>query len=116
MSALEEKFEQKNKSWFSKQKEKVCLFCKEEHYSDKYFKVKNVDDRREILKRNRYCFKCMNLGHSKANCKSRVKCFKCQSFGHHTAQHCVRILTKLLKKTRINQQIQMRNKRIFIII
>ena len=52
MSALEEKFELKNKSRFSKQKEKVCLFCEEEHYSDKCSKVENVDDRREILKRN----------------------------------------------------------------
>ena len=44
MSALEEKFEQKNKSRLSKQKEKVCLFSKEEHYSDKCSKVTNVDD------------------------------------------------------------------------
>ena len=72
-SALEETFEQKNKSWFSKQKEKVCLFCKEEHYSDKCPKAENVDDCGEILKRNRYCFKCMKPRHSKANCKSRVK-------------------------------------------
>ena len=28
MSALEEKFEQKNKSWFSKQKEKFVYFAK----------------------------------------------------------------------------------------
>ena len=48
MSALDEKFEQKNKGQFSKQKEKVCLFCKEQHYSDKCSKVKNVDDRREF--------------------------------------------------------------------
>ena len=114
MSALDEKFEQKNKGQFSKQKEKVCLFCKEQHYSDKCSKVKNVDDRREILKKNRYCFKCMKPGHSKANCKGRVKCFKCQSFGHHTA--LCRNIEKLLKKTRINQQIWMRNKRTFIII
>ena len=84
MSALEEKFEQKNKNRFSKQKEKIYLFCKEEHYSDKCSKV-NADDRREILKRNRYCLKCMKLGHSKAKCKSREKYFKCLSFGHHTA-------------------------------
>ena len=32
----------------------------------------------------RYSFKCMKPGHSKANCKSRVKCFKYQSFGLHT--------------------------------
>ena len=48
MSALDEKFEQKNKGQFSKQKEKVCLFRKEQHYSDKCSKVKNVDDRREF--------------------------------------------------------------------
>ena len=44
MRALEEKFEQKNKSRLSKQKEKVCLFCKEEYYSDKCSKVANDDD------------------------------------------------------------------------
>ena len=85
MSALDEKFEQKNKSQFSKQKEEVCLFCKEQHYSDKCSKIKNVDYRRENLKKNRHCFKCMKPGHSKTNCKSREKCFKCQSFGYHTA-------------------------------
>ena len=32
----------------------------------------------------RYCFKCMKPGHSKANCKSKVECFKCQSNALHT--------------------------------
>lgn len=54
MSEFEKKFQQKNKSQFSKQNEKFCLFCKEEHYSDIWSKIKNVDDSRKILKRNRY--------------------------------------------------------------
>ena len=85
MSALEEKFEQKNKSQFSKQKGKGSSFFKDEHYSDKCSKVRNVDDRIKFLKRNRCCFKYIMPGYSKANCKRRTKCFKCQSFGYHTA-------------------------------
>ena len=85
MSALEEKFEQKNKGQFSKQKGNFCLFFKDEHYSDKCSKVRNLDDRIKFLKRNRCCFKCIMPGYSKANCKRRTMCFKCRSFGYHTA-------------------------------
>ena len=79
-----ENLNRKIEASFQNKRNEVCLFRKEQHYGDKCSKVKNVDDPWEILKKNRYCFKCMKPGHSKANCKSRVKCFKYQSFGHHT--------------------------------
>ena len=90
MSALEEKFEKKkhipNIPRESNDAKKVCLFCNNDgHYRDKCSKVKKVDERIEILKIKKYCFKCMKSGHSKFNCKNRVKCFKCNSFSHHTA-------------------------------
>lgn len=69
MNALEETFGQSNKKQFSKQKENVCVFWEGKHYSDECSRVKNVDDRREILKRSSYCFKLMKPGYSKANFK-----------------------------------------------
>ena len=90
MSALEEKFEKKKNiptiSRESKNNRKIiCIFCNDGHYSDKCSKNKKFDDRIEILKTKKCCFKCMKSGHSKFNCKNRVKCFKCNSFSHHTA-------------------------------
>ena len=87
MNALEEKFEKrKHIPRESNNAKKVCLFCNNDgHYSDKCPKVKKVDERIEILKTKKCCFKCMKSGHSKLNCKSTVKCFKCNTFSHHTA-------------------------------
>ena len=90
MNALEEKFEKRkhipNIPREPDNAKKVCLFCNNDgHYSDKCRKVKKVDERIEILKTKKCCFKCMKSGHSKFSCKNRVKCFKCNTFSHHTA-------------------------------
>ena len=64
-----------------------CLFCyKTDHYSDQCQIVTDLKARREILKKNRICFKFLKPGHAKPNCKSSVKCYKCKKEGdHHTA-------------------------------
>ena len=64
-----------------------CLFCyKTDHYSDHCQIVMDLNARREILKKNRICFKCLKPGNSKPNCKSSIKCYNCKKEGdHHTA-------------------------------
>ena len=64
-----------------------CLFCyKTDHYSDQCQIVTDLKARKEILKKNRICFKCLKTGHTKLNCKSSIKCYKCKKEGdHHTA-------------------------------
>ena len=66
---------------------KKCLFCyKTDHYSDQCQIVTDLKARREILKKNRICFKCLKPGHTKSYCKSSIKCYKCKKEGdHHTA-------------------------------
>ena len=64
-----------------------CLFCyKTDHYSDQCQIVTDLKARREILKKNRICFKFLKPGHAKPSCKSSIKCYKCKKEGdHHTA-------------------------------
>ena len=66
---------------------KKCLFCyKTDHYSDQCQIGTDLKARREILKKNRTCFKCLKPGHTKPNCKNNMKCHKCKKEGdHHTA-------------------------------
>ena len=63
-----------------------CLFCyKTDHYSDQCQIVTDLKARREILKKNRICFKCLKPGHAKPNCKSSIKCYKYKKErDHHT--------------------------------
>ena len=61
-----------------------CLFCyKTDHYSDQCQIVTDLKARREILKKNRICFKCLKPGHAKPNCKSSIKCYKCKKERDH---------------------------------
>ena len=57
-----------------------------DHYSDQCQIVTNLKTRREILKKNRICFKCLKPEYTKLNCKNNIKCYKCKKEGdHHTA-------------------------------
>ena len=58
---------------------------KNDHYSDQCQIVTDLKARREILKKNRLCFKCLKPEHTKPNCKSSMKCYKCKREDHHTA-------------------------------
>ena len=46
-----------------------CVFCRQDHYSDKCPVVTNIDSRKEIVRNNRLCFKCLGLSHFVQNCK-----------------------------------------------
>ena len=53
--------------------ENVYLF-KDYQYSDQCQIVTDLRARREILNKNRLCFKCLKYGHTKPNCS--IKCYK----------------------------------------
>ena len=62
-----------------------CCFCEQNHYADKCNIVTDLSARREIIKNNKLCFRCLIPKHSIKNCRSSKKCFRCNSSKHHTA-------------------------------
>ena len=49
-----------NSSLHAQARFKKCMFCKcEDHYSNQYRIITNIDTRREILKKGNICFKCL---------------------------------------------------------
>ena len=69
---------------------KKCVFSKyEDSYSDQCKIVTNANMRREILKKENICFKCLKPGHIKRNCRIKIKCFRCKvEENHHIALCC----------------------------
>ena len=62
-----------------------CLFCKGNHRASECQVVTNIDERREILKKQARCFNCLRRGgHLARNCDTKIQCFKC-SGRHHLA-------------------------------
>ena len=62
-----------------------CLFCKGNHRASECQVVTNIDERREILKKQGRCFNCLRrVGHLARNCDTKIQCFKC-SGRHHLA-------------------------------
>ena len=61
-----------------------CVFCGRSHLSRLCEMVTKNDVRKNILSKERRCFKCFKVGHNAFNCKSNIKCFKCDG-KHHTA-------------------------------
>ena len=62
-----------------------CLFCKGAHRASDCRVVTNVDQRKDILKKQGRCFICLRRGgHMARNCDSKIQCFGCQG-RHHLA-------------------------------
>ena len=62
-----------------------CLFCKGSHRAVDCHVVTNVDQRKDILKKQGRCFICLRRGgHLARNCDSKIQCFGCQG-RHHLA-------------------------------
>ena len=54
-----------------------CVYCNStNHRCSDCDKVKDVSERREILRKNKLCYNCTGSGHGAASCKSR-NCRKC---------------------------------------
>ncbi|XP_072936129.1 uncharacterized protein [Epargyreus clarus] len=66
---------------------KNCFHCNGEHWLTecKNFKEATTDEKWEIAKQKRLCFKCLRLRHVRTNCKAQP-CRKCKK-PHHTLLH-----------------------------
>ena len=69
----------------------TCTFCKNKkgHSLDtcRTFQAKGREDKEEFLKKNKYCYKCLETGHFSRNCRNEaLECSKCNS-KHPTCLH-----------------------------
>ncbi len=55
-----------------------CFFCRKDHYASECNEVKNIEERKNILKKSKQCFVCLKLGHGAWNCKSSLRCKICK--------------------------------------
>ncbi|XP_025835370.1 uncharacterized protein LOC112906030 [Agrilus planipennis] len=72
-----------------KSRDKSCVFCeKTNHESANCFKAKkmSLSEIKEVLKRKRACYNCLNVGHAGKFCRANVKCTKCSR--HHVDLTC----------------------------
>ena len=60
-----------------------CAFCKGDHYSSACEEVKDVQKRKDILRRENRCFLCLSKGHRASQCSSQRKCRRCGRNNHH---------------------------------
>ena len=73
------------------QNNRTCVFCKSNnHYSDRCDVITDVEARLTHLKKNRCCFNCLKVGHSKKNCRFDIECYKCQTTGNHCTALCMK--------------------------
>ena len=61
-----------------------CVYCGEHHYSASCIKVKNIDERKGILRRDRRCFVCLQRGHRAKECNKANNCRKCHGSHHQS--------------------------------
>ena len=61
-----------------------CVFCTEDHPPETCENVKDVDQRKCILRKFARCFACLNSGHRAFECKNRSRCRDCKG-KHHVA-------------------------------
>ncbi|KAH9640759.1 hypothetical protein HF086_007330 [Spodoptera exigua] len=87
----------------SEEKQKTCPNCQEEHHlSDcKAFKEANINEKWEIVKRAKICFKCLRFRHSRINCRAPV-CKKCKRW-HHTILHSDKPPVPVEKKVNLEE-------------
>ena len=69
----------------------VCAFCKQNHKSDKCTVITGVDRRKEMVRKNRLCFKCLSTGHPIRKCRSTFNCYRCKYANITTPQYVIRI-------------------------
>ena len=60
-----------------------CLFCNGEHYSSACEEVKEIQKRKNILRRDKRCFLCLSVGHRANQCTRKKQCRVCDRTDHH---------------------------------
>ena len=63
----------------------VCAFYLKNHYHDKCTVVTDPEERKDIVKKKRLCYRCMSKSHNIKFCKSKKNCYHCHSASHHSA-------------------------------
>ena len=61
-----------------------CVFCEKLHFSASCEKVKDIEERKKILLRDRRCFLCIKVGHRGKDCRSQRQCRKCGAAHHQS--------------------------------
>ena len=67
---------------------RFCKHCSGEHWlqdCDKFSRLSH-DEKRNVIREKKVCFKCFRQGHFASDCKTPPKCEKCER-GHHTVMH-----------------------------
>ena len=60
-----------------------CAFCKGDHYSSACEEVKEVQKRKDILRKENRCFFCLSKGHRASQCSSQRNCRRCGRNNNH---------------------------------
>ena len=72
------------------QKRKQCVFCSsEEHYSDRCDVITDIYQRRQKLKDDNRCFRCLRQGHNSRACRSKIYCYSCKAQNNHNTALCM---------------------------
>jgi hypothetical protein len=74
-----------NVSVVSTEKSRLCECCRGEHdlESCREFGNRTWEEKRQILRENKRCFRCLKLNHTAQACRVIVKCLKNDCGGHH---------------------------------
>ena len=60
-----------------------CAFCNGEHNSSAFEEVKETQNRKNILRRDKRCFLSLSVGHRTNQCTRKKKCRVCDRTDHH---------------------------------
>ena len=63
-----------------------CCYCQQAHVSEACGVVKQIEARKQILRKSGRCFICLRRGHIGRECRSRSRCGNCS--GRHHASIC----------------------------
>lgn len=61
-----------------------CAYCRKSHYSASCEQFRDIDTRKNILKRDGRCFRCLGRGHRAQECDSSKRCRKCHGGRHQS--------------------------------
>ena len=62
----------------------ICAFCRGSHKHEDCKKMKDTNERKNLLRKYSRCFNCLDKGHMARNCMQKVFCRNCKR-QHHTA-------------------------------